>query len=187
MKKIITFILAAVWVLNSYSQEIIQLEETMLTFVPTGEVVFEDYANGVIKVKESYYNQFQSDAIKFVNENFNLDKYREETGNRSGDIYISVISSKGRFSATYNEDNELDGTYQKFVDIALPYDIRNQVYASYEGWTMTKNKYIASGKKANIDNEKYIVFLERGNDREKLKITPARSSITGVASIEKFE
>ncbi len=186
MKKIITFILVAGWVLNSYSQEVIQLEETTLHYEPTGQIVFEDYANGIVKVKENYQKQFQSNAIAFINENFDLQRFREESGNKDGDIYITVKSTNGQLNAMYNDKNELVKTFQKFKNVPLPFDVRNQVYTNYLGWTLTEDKYIASGLKGNIDNEKYIVYLEKGKEREKLKIIPARSSVTGVASIEKF-
>ena len=186
MRKIITFILAVCWVLTANSQKVIELEETKVNFEPTGEIVFENYADGVIKVKENYQRQFQSNAIAFINENFDLTRFREESGNKDGDIYLTVTSSNGELNALYNENNELVKTYQKFHNVALPFDVRNQVYASYKGWTVTKDKYIAYGKAANIDNEKYIVYMEKDNKREKIKITPARSSVTGVASIEKL-
>ena len=186
MKKIITLILVVSWVLTANSQEVIQLEETQVNFEPTGEVVFENYADGIIKVKESYQKQFQSNAIAFINENFDLKRFRKESGNDDGDVYITVTSSNGALKAVYNQDNELVKTYQKFHNVPLPFDVRNQVYAGYKGWTITKDKYIAFGMSSNIDNEKYIVHLEKDNKREKIKIVPARSSVTGVASIEKF-
>ncbi|MDX1702359.1 MAG: hypothetical protein R3250_17155 [Melioribacteraceae bacterium] len=186
MKKLITFVLLAGWVLTSYSQEVIELEETTLTFEPTAEVVFEDYANGIVKVRENYAAQFQSNAIAFIQENFDINKFRRESGNEDGEIYVTVTSSNGRLDATYNSDNELVRTYQKFENVPLPYEVRNEVYASYMGWTLTKDKYIASGIESNIDKEKYIVYLEKDNKREKLKITPARNSATGVAMVEKF-
>ena len=186
MKKIITFILVAGWVLTSYSQDVIQLEETTLNYEPTAEVVFEDYSNGIIRVKESYERQFQSNAIAFINENFDLNRFRKETDNKNGDIYITVSSSNGQLNVKYNKNNQLVKTFQKFKNVALPFEVRNQVYASYMGWTLAKNKYIAFGKSDNIDVEKYIVYLEKGKERTKLKIIPARSSVTGVASIEKF-
>ncbi len=185
MKKLITLFFVVAWVFTSYSQ-VIELEETTLHFVPTGEIVFEDYAEGIIKVKEKYNHQFQSNAIAFINENFDLNRFRLESGNDTGDIYITVKSSNGRLDAIYNDDNELVSTFQQFKNVPLPYDVRNQVYASYQGWTIVKDKYIAYGKDSNIDQEKYVVYLEKGNDREKIKIIPSRSSMTGVASIEKF-
>lgn len=186
MKKFIAFIVVAGWVLTSYSQDVIHLEETTLTFEPTAEIVFEDYANGVIKVKENYQRQFQMNAIAFINENFDINRFRQESGIDSGDIYVTVTSSNGQLNAVYNEQNQLVHTTQKFSNVPLPYDVRNQIYASNKGWVMTKNKYIAYGKMDQIDSEKYLVVMEKGNDRERLKITPARSTADGVAMVEKF-
>ncbi|SDS41458.1 hypothetical protein [Christiangramia echinicola] len=186
MRKIITLILVLSWVFTANSQNVIQLEETQVNFEPTGEIVFENYANGIIKVKENYQRQFQSNAIAFIHENFDLNRFRKESGNEDGNIHITVTSSNGQLSAVYNEDNELMKTYQKFHNVPLPFDVRNQVYAGYKGWTITKDKYIAYGKESNIDHEKYVVYLEKDNKREKIKITPARSSVTGVATLEKF-
>lgn len=185
MRKIITLILVAGWVLTSYSQEVIQLEETTLTFEPTGEIVFEDYENGIIRVKEKFQKQFQSDAVNFVNENFDINRYRSESGNTTGDVYVTVTSSNGYLSAIYNDKNIIFSTYQKFKNVPLPYDVRNEVYASFKGWTVTKNKYVAYGKGNGLDSENYIVNLEKGKNREKIKITPARTSASGVAMVEK--
>ncbi|GAA4323121.1 hypothetical protein GCM10023115_51640 [Pontixanthobacter gangjinensis] len=186
MKKLITFVLLAGWVLTAYSQKVIELEETTLTFEPTGEVVFEDYANGIVKVRENYAAQFQSNAIAFINENFDINRFRKESGNLNGDIYVTVTSPKGHLNARYDDKNQLVSTFQKFEDVPLPFEVRNEVYANYMGWTLTKDKYIASGTEGNIDKEKYIVYLEKGSEREKLRITPARTSTTGVAMVEKF-
>ncbi|MBT8319161.1 MAG: hypothetical protein KJP01_03445 [Gramella sp.] len=186
MRKIFTFILVAGWVLASYSQDVIELEEATVSFEPTGVIVFEDYSEGIVKVRENYQKQFQLNAIAFVNENFDINRFREESGNNDGDIYVTVKSSNGLLSAMFDKNNELVKTYQKFKNVPLPFDIRNQVYANYEGWTITKDIYTATGLQSNIDKEKYIVFLTKDNKREKIKIIPARSSVTGVASLEKL-
>ncbi|MDR5590190.1 hypothetical protein [Christiangramia sp. SM2212] len=183
MKKLITLILVAGWVLTSYSQEIIQLDETRVNFDPTAEIVFEDYANGIVKVKEKYQTQFQSDAIAFMKENFDISKFLDAQDGLSGDIVVTARSSKGYLMATYNEDGEIIKNYQKFKDIALPYDIRNQLFSSHQGWTMTSNKYIASGNGEQLDNQKYLVRLERGGEKTKVKLAPS-ASVRGVASID---
>lgn len=187
MKKFITFLIVAGWVFTSYSQEVIQLEETELTFEPTAQIVFEDYANGIVKVKESYAKQFEDDAIKFLRENFNIFAYLRANSSEGYDqVDVTVKSSNGILLATYDEDGSLVKTYQKFKDIALPSEIRNQVYNAYgDGWTMTKNKYVASGMEDHIDREEYIVHLKNGTSKEKLKITPNRA--TGVAVISHEE
>jgi hypothetical protein len=185
MRKIITLFFVLAWVLTSYSQKVIELEETTLHFEPTANIILADYAKGIVKVRENNAAQFQSNAVKFLIENFDLNEYREASGNTDGMLIVEVASSNGRLYATFDEKDELVKTYQKFKDIILPSEIRNQVYANYMGWTITKDRYIAYGKGHNIDTEKYIVFLKKGKDKERIKITPSAIP-TGVASIEKY-
>ncbi|MCP9200366.1 hypothetical protein MKO06_10625 [Gramella sp. GC03-9] len=183
MKKFITFLIVAGWVFTSYSQEVIQLEETSLTFEPTAQVVFEDYTKGVIRVKESYAKQFEKDAVKFLKENFNINEFLKiHEPDKNEEISVRVQSPKGLLMATYDSDGSLKNTYQKFNDIALPSEIRNQLYKAYgNGWVMTENKYVASGREDEIDKETYTIKMKNGSSKEKLKITPNR--VTGVAVI----
>ncbi|MCB7480099.1 hypothetical protein [Christiangramia sediminis] len=184
MKKISTLILVFGWVLFSYSQNVIQLEETRLNFDPTAEIVFEDYENGIVRVKEKFTTQFQSDAIGFMKKNFDVLRYIEAQNDISGNLIVTAKSSKGYMTAIFNEDGEMVKNYQQFKDIALPYAIRNQVYSQYIGWTITSNKYIASGLGDHIDKQKYNVKLQKGKEKTKMKIVPG-ASVSGVASIDK--
>ncbi|MDX1543741.1 MAG: hypothetical protein R3214_07335 [Christiangramia sp.] len=184
MKKFITLMLAVAGCIFASNAQVIQLEKVELSdFKPTAQIVFEDYANGVIKVKENHAKQFQSNAIKFLVENFDINRFMREAGEDTDQVNITVKSSNGLLLASYDKNGELVKTYQKFKDIPLPPAIRNQVYAQYEGWTMTKNKYVASGMEDKIDKEKYLVQLERGKDKENLKITPTSAAGTGIAAI----
>lgn len=182
MKRISTLILVMGWVLTSYSQKVIQLEETRVNFDPTAEIVFEDYENGIVRVKEKFYTQFQSDAIGFMKKNFDVFKYIELQDNIEGDLIVTAKSSKGYMTATFNEDGEMIKNYQKFKDIALPYHIRNQVYSQNKGWTITSNKYIASGLGEQIDKQKFSVKLQKGKEKTKMNIVP-EASVRGVASV----
>ena len=184
MKKISTLILVVGWVLTSYSQNVIQLEETRLNFDPTGETVFEDYENGIVKVKEKFSAQFQADAVTFMKENFDIFRFMEGQDYNNGDIIIiTAKSSKGYIRATYNDEGAIVKNYQRFKDIALPYEVRNQVYLENKGWTITSNKYIASGLGNHIDNQKYTFKLQKGKEKSTMKIVPG-ASVNGVASID---
>jgi len=183
MKRILTLILVAGWVLTTYSQKVIQLEETRLNFDPTSEIVFEDYENGIVKVKEKFATQFQANAIGFLKQNFDISKFLKSQDMNSGDVIVTATSSKGFITATFNEDGEILKNYQRFKDVALPYVIRNEIYAKYKGWSITKNKYVASGLRDQIDKQKYLIKLERGKEKARMKISPS-SSISGVASID---
>ncbi|MCM8570173.1 hypothetical protein NE848_12340 [Gramella jeungdoensis] len=184
MKKFITLMLAVAGCIFASNAQVIQLEKVELSdFEPTAQIVFEDYANGIIKVKENHAKQFQDNAINFLVENFDIYRFMREAGDDTDEVRVTLKSSNGMLLASYNKDGQLVKTYQKFKDVPLPPAIRNQVYAEYEGWTMTKNKYVASGLEDNIDKERYLVHLERGNDKEKIKITPKSTAGTGVAVV----
>lgn len=183
MKRISTLILVFGWVLISYSQNVIQLEEARLNFDPTAEIVFEDYENGIVKVKEKYSTQFQLDAINFMKKNFDVQRFIEAQDNISGDLIVTAKSSKGYMTAIFNDKGKMVKNYQQFKDIALPYSIRNQVYSQNKGWTITSNKYIASGREDHIDKQKYTVKLQKGKEKTKMKIIPG-ASVSGVASID---
>ncbi|APG59600.1 hypothetical protein [Christiangramia salexigens] len=186
MKKFILLILVAGWVLNSYSQEVIHLEEAEVTFTPSAKIILNDLADGRVIVKENYARQFESNAIKFLVENFDI--YGFMRANKSGDFdeyLVTVKSKKGYLRANYDSDGSLVSTFQKFKNIPLPKSIRDQVFASYNTWELTNTAYIAKSQGTQIDDEKYIVTLRKGNMKEKIKISPDKVTGTGVASIEK--
>lgn len=182
MKKFITLMIVfAGFVFTTHAQEVIQLEEAELTFTPTATVLEADYSSGVIVIKEKHAAQFQSDAIRFLKENFDINRFLRESGKDTDHVNVMLKSKSGILTAKYDKNGDLVKTFQKFKDIPLPSEIRNQVYANYEGWTMTKNKYVAYGMEDQLDTEKYLVHLERGKDKEKIKITP--SQVSGVAAL----
>ncbi|WP_026916159.1 hypothetical protein [Christiangramia portivictoriae] len=185
MKKFIIIIFAIMLSFGAQSQDIIQLDETRINFSPTADLIFEDYPNGMVKVKEKFAAQFQSNAIGFAKANFDVHRFIDEADIQSGDVVVTLRSNKGYLEATYDEKGNLLKTSQVFKDIALPALVRNEIFGEYMGWTMTRNKYQARGLRDQLDEEKYIVVLRKGNDRQRLKIIPSKYDY-GVASIEKF-
>ena len=185
MKKFIIIIFVFILSIGAQAQDVIQLDETRINFSPTANLVFEDYPNGLVKVREKFAAQFQSDAIGFTKANFDIHRFLDEADIKSGDVIVTLRSKKGYLEATYDEKGNLLKTSQMFKDIALPALVRNEVFGKYMGWTMTRNKYQARGISDQLDNEQYIVVLRKGNDRQRLKITPSKYDY-GVASIEKF-
>ena len=84
----------------------------------------------------------------------------------------------------FDGEGNLVKTYQKFTDIALPLDVRREVYMANKGWTMTQNKYVASGNGDLIEKENYKIKLENGNQKRTMKIDPRTSGGSSVASNE---
>ena len=186
MKKFIIFSLLCGWVLTSYSQEIIQLEEAEVNFQPTAKIVFEDMKNGKLIVKEAYAKQFESNPIRFLSENFDIAKFIEANEDQGlGDIIVRIESSKGYLKANYDKNGDLEKTYQQFNDIVLPYELIQKLYVDNPGWSMTENKYLARSHGEEIVHEKYVIKMKDGNNSRKLKIDPLpRNTRSGVAYIE---
>lgn len=184
MKKLIVFLWVLGCVAVSHAQKIIQLEEAKVNFSPTANVIFEDYENGLFVVRENYANQFEENAIKFLQDNFDINGFiRENKENNFDEYLVTVKSSKGYLKATYDRNGGLVKTSQKFKNILLPHEIRQQVFASSKGGTMTKNEYIAKGKANFIDKEVYLVTIKNGKKKDKLKLYPTKMRVS-VADVE---
>ncbi len=146
-----------------------------------------DYDQGKFIVKEAYANQFESNAIKFVRENFDINEFMRTHKDLDADSYfVTVKSGKGYLKAKYDENGDLVNTFQKFKNVVLPADVRGEFYAKSKGWTMVKNQYIARSKGNVINEAKYLITLQKGNKKDKIKIYPKTSNMTGVgvASID---
>ena len=173
MKSLIVFLLIVCGMFIGQAQVVTQLKETKVEFAPYTIIPTSDLDSYEVVIKESYTGLFSKNALKFVKENFDAKKLIQAINEPDYDSYlISYRSSKGYLDATYTKNGELERTYQKFQNIALPFEIRNQVYTNHKGWTMIKNTYVASGKGNMLNKELYRVTLENGKNRRNIKIQP---------------
>lgn len=179
MKTLIVLLFMVCGITTGQAQVMTQLEETKVEFTPYTIIPTSDLDSYEVVVKESYVGQFSKNALKFIKENFDANHLIQAIDVPGYDSYlISFRSSKGYLDATYSKDGKLERTYQKFQNIALPYDIRNQIYISHKGWTITKNTYVASGKMDMINKEFYRIKLENGNKSQNIKIYPGSSALS---------
>ena len=167
----------------SQAQEITQLEEAKVGFAPLDTEVTRNGDSFIYTVNESYAGEFSKDAIGFMQSHFDIDNFIAEFEGDYDNYVVTLSSSKGFLNADFDKHGNLVKTYQKFKDIVLPLDVRREVYMANKGWTMTQNKYIASGRGELIEKEVYKVKLENGNSKKSIKIDP-RASGTSVASNE---
>lgn len=185
MKTAIIFLFAQGFFFNCNSQNVIQLEETKLKYVPKVVMVKSGSGEPVLKVRELYAGQFSENPIKFIKENFDLKALAKETQNEKFDTYyVTFKSKKGSLTAVYNKEGELELTSQKFQNVLLPIEMRKGLLQNYKGWSMTKNSYFAWGKKDQVDQEVYKISLRNGKERKNIKITPAPAVKATVASIK---
>lgn len=185
MKTFIFLMLLLVATAVGQAQEITQLEEAKVGFSPLDAKITQVGDSYSYKVKEAYTGEFLEDPIAFMKANFDIKNFMAETAEKNYDSYLVNFScSKGFLEANYNSEGELIKTHQKFKDILLPHEVRQEVYRNNVGWTVTANKYVASGKGDMLDKQLYRVKLEKGNQKRVLKIDPREIGTTSVASNE---
>ncbi len=173
MKPMMILLLILCWISNVEAQEVTQLDEARVTFSPEVSVV-TDLDNVELKVKESYPGHFSENPIRFMQENFDIKELLSAIDTKDFDeIQVSFINRKGHLKATFDKDGYLLGTSQQFKNIALPRNVREQLYNENKGWSMIKNKYVASGKSDMIQKEKYRIRLSNGDKKKSITIAPA--------------
>ncbi len=164
------------------AQKITQLEEAKVGFAPLDAKITRVGETFSYKVKEAYTGEFLENPIAFMKANFDIQNFIAETAGENYNAYLVNFScSKGYLEAHYNNEGKLVRTYQKFKDILLPHEIRQEVYRNNMGWTVTSNKYVASGKHDMLDKQVYRIKLEKDNQKRILKVDPRNIGATSVA------
>ncbi len=182
MKTLIVFLLIVFGMAIGKAQ-VIQLEETKVDFAPYAIIPTSNLDTYEVVFDESYIGQFSKNALKFVKENFNARDLIKSINDPSYDSYlVSFKSSKGFLNVTYNEDGEMANSRQMFKDVLLPLELRREVYTNYKGWTMVKNKYVASGNGDKLNKEIYRINLKKDNKRQNIKLIPSRIGTDRVVS-----
>lgn len=182
MKPMMILLLILCWIGNAEAQVVTQLEEARVTYSPEVRIV-TDLDNVEFKVKENYVGHFSENPVRFIKENFDIDELLETIVTKDfEEIRVSFNNRKGQLIATFNKDGDLLETSQQFKDIVLPRNVRDELYHEHNGWTMVKNKYVASGKGYMIQKEKYRIRLNNGNQNKNITIIPAVPAGGRVAS-----
>lgn len=182
MKPMMILLLILCWIGNVGAQVVTQLEEARITYSPEVSIV-TDLDNLAFRVKENYAGHFSKNPIRFMQENFDIDELLSALETEDfEEIQVSFISRKGFLKARFDKDGYLLSTVQQFKNIALPRNVREQLYNENKGWSMVKNKYIASGKGAEIDKQKYRIRLSNGDQNKNITIIPAVTAGASVVS-----
>lgn len=184
MKKLILFFVLLLGISTMQAQEVIQLDEARLNFNPDAVIVDADLNSFKCFVKENHVGEFSKNPIVFMKQNFDFKSFLSTVSNTDefNEFVVTFNSNKGFLRAVYNKEGELMNTYQKFINKALPRDIRGQVYLQNKGWNMVSNKYVASGRSDKLDREVYKIKLENGKLSKKIKIVPSSAKIEGIVS-----
>ena len=182
MKTLFFSILLLAVTTMSQAQEIV-LEEAKVGFAPLNAKITQDGDAFSYKIHEDYDGEFAKDPIAFMIANFDIANFIIQNEKEDYDSYqITFKSAKGSLKADYDKEGNLVGTFQKFKNVVMPLNVRRMVYANYKGWTVKENKYIASGNSDLVEKELYKLKLERGNEKQRVKLDPRSQGSLSVAS-----
>ena len=86
------------------------------------------------------------------------------------DLYhVSFYIPEGKILAAYNKDGEIIRTVERFKDVTLPKSVVKSVVNRFPGWTFAKDVYLVNYHEKRGVTKKYIITLENGDKRIKVK------------------
>lgn len=156
----------------------IELMETRIDYSPASMKVDPATNTVTLKIPEKHYGEFQNDPLIFLQRNFNIHQFLQEN-QEMGFVTTQVVlkSRKGHLRANYNDEGDLISTYQKFRNVALPEEARQEIFRNYPGYTVVKNKHIATSKRGVINKEFYKVKLQNGNKAKRLRLDKSENGL----------
>ena|SRR5690606_26824174 len=179
MRKLVILLLLAG--ISTGQAQIIQLDEARVDAKNTK--IISDGDGLKFTILEEYSNQFQKNPLTFMNENFDIFPFIEQMRGKNYVSYkVQFRNSKGYLNANFDKKGTLISTSQRFKNIVVPKEVSRELLAKYKGWAMTKNIYMASGKGDDLDMELYKITMKNGKKSKIVKITPSRSSSSGLVS-----
>ena len=181
MKTFVISILLSLTAAILSAQEVTVLDEARLFYAPLNVAVTQEGDSYVYNIKESQARQFARDPIGFMKANFDIQSFIAHTAKKKYHAYLVTFkSTNGALEVDFDSEGNLLETRQQFKNVILPAQLRNEVYNSFQGYTLTKAKYTARTKGEILANATYKIRLENGKDKQNLKID-AKSSGVGVA------
>ncbi|MDT0690098.1 hypothetical protein RM549_09905 [Salegentibacter sp. F188] len=175
MKNLMTFLILTCFFLSMDAQ-IIKLEETKVKAANYVPVYFQQDSEGFI-IPERFDSQFEIDALGFVFNNFNMKDYINGNLIEESDSYeVTFRNRKGFLRANYDDEGAMVRSSQRFTQMALPYEIRNEIFSQYQGWDITRSTYIARGTGDKIDKGFYKIRVENGSQKKNIKLYTTTSS-----------
>lgn len=183
MRTLFIYLVLAVCASVMQAQEITELKEAKVGFAPLSSEVTRDGDSYSFKVNEAYTGEFENDAIGFMNAYFDIDNFIASVEDENYIAYqVNFVSRKGQLTADFDESGNLTKTSQRFKNILLPAEIREDLYRDHPGWTMVKNVRRSHGSNGLIEKEMYRIKLKNGSSTKIVKIDGLQTDRSEVAS-----
>ena len=178
-KSILSVLFIAVSVIAN--AQITQLAEANVVYKPFDSEISKNQNRYSFTINENFVREFDKNPVGFMTDNFDIFSFMRSIEEEYDTYEVTFSSEKGNLLANFNKDGELLSTYQNFKDILLPLEIRREVYLNNKGWTMTGNKYVATGTASLIEKENYKIKLEKDGQKRTVKYNGDSVGQTSVA------
>jgi hypothetical protein len=167
MKKLIFYLVLVLFAGITNAQEFTELEQAEVEFSPLTSELIRNGNNFSYTVKENYSGEFESDPLEFVKTHFNIKNLISHNQvERIENYFVTFKSKKGSVSADFNNEGDLLKSTSRFKNIALPRELRHQLYKDHKGWIMVSNIHITHGRNGVVDSDSYKVKLVNGKERK---------------------
>lgn len=171
MKTLFIYLVLVMWAGVIQAQEITELKEAKVGFAPLSSEVIRDGNNYSFNVKETYAGEFEANPIAFMTAYFDIHNFIHEVQKEEYDGYqVTFRSKRGHLKADFDERGNLEKTSERFKNILLPANLREQLYRDHKGWEMVKNIRVTRGENGLVKKEIYRIKLHKGTQRKVVKI-----------------
>lgn len=115
--------------------------------------------------------EFSEDPLGYIVKNIRISDYIDLEGGERGEFYqVTFKAQKGFLRAIYNDKGKLRKSFQKFHNIMLPYEIRNELFSRYPGSDLLYVEYRGYGKNGTIEREVYKIKIAYAGKIKNVKI-----------------
>ncbi|HEY9185670.1 MAG TPA: hypothetical protein VIM94_10115 [Salegentibacter sp.] len=185
MKKLIFSIVLMGIVFSSYAQTVIPLDEVTMELSSEALKLNPDSQSLIVKLPEKYTGHFSENPLRFVRENFDIQKFivaNRDSDYDHFDVYFKT--NKGDLKVRFNKKGDLLSSYQVFKNVKMPYATAVSILKQNPNYSIIGNKHIASSKNSwTLNKEYYKIKLKNGSKNKNIKINLDRSGMGKIAGM----
>ncbi|MDR9456229.1 MAG: hypothetical protein RI572_02360 [Salegentibacter sp.] len=185
MKKLIFSIVFMGIVFSSYAQKVIRLDEVTMELSSEALKLDPDSHALTVSIPEKYTGHFNESPLRFVRENFDIQKFIAANRDSDYDIYeVSFKTNKGDLKVKFNEQGELLTSHQVFKNVKMPYETTVSILKQNPNYSIVGNKHIASSRNSWVlDKEFYKIKLRNGSKSKNIKVNLDKSGMGKIAAM----
>lgn len=96
---------------------------------------------------------------------------------------VTMETSKGFLSATYNENGKLISVVENYKNVKLPTAVIYSVYKAYPGWSIVNDKFLYTQEDGDIIKKQYNLKIKKNKETRKLIVRPNGEIVDVVGGI----